>query len=46
MTQVIDLTVKVWRGSGRIMELGKRTIWLTMESTRTPPTWRAIVDET
>ena len=26
------------------MELGKRTIWLAMESARTAPTWHAIVD--
>ena len=27
------------------MELGKVTIWLAMESARTAPTWRTIVDE-
>jgi hypothetical protein len=27
------------------MEAGKVTIWLAIESTRTPPTWRATVDE-
>jgi hypothetical protein len=36
MTQVVDPTMKVRPSSGRIMELGKRTIWLAMESAHTP----------
>jgi hypothetical protein len=45
MTQVMDPTVKIWPGSGKAMELGKRTIWLAMDSARTPSTWGATVDE-
>jgi hypothetical protein len=33
------------RPAGRTMEAGKLTIWLAMESARTPPTWCATVDE-
>jgi hypothetical protein len=29
----------------RTMEAGKLTIWFTIESARTPPTWRATVNE-
>jgi hypothetical protein len=29
----------------RTMEAGKLTIWLAIESVRTPPTWRATIDE-
>jgi hypothetical protein len=29
----------------RTMEAGKLTIWFAIESARTPPTWRATVDE-
>jgi hypothetical protein len=35
VVQVNALTVKVWPAS-RIMEAGKVTIWLAMESARTP----------
>ena len=44
VVQVNTPTVKVWPAS-RIMEAGKVTIWFAMESARTPPTWRATVDE-
>jgi hypothetical protein len=37
--------VTTWPGSGRIMKLGKRTIWFAMDSARTPPTWCATVDK-
>ena len=43
--QVMDLTVKIWLGSGRAMELGKVTIWFAMNSARTTPTWCATIDE-
>jgi hypothetical protein len=29
----------------RTMEAGKMTIWLTIESARTPPTWHATIDK-
>jgi hypothetical protein len=29
----------------RTMEVGKLTIWLAIESARTPPTWCATIDE-
>jgi hypothetical protein len=44
VVQVNAPTVKVWPAS-RIMKVGKVTIWLAMESTCTPPTWRATIDE-
>jgi hypothetical protein len=31
--------------AGRTMEAGKLTIWLAIESARTPPTWCATIDE-
>ena len=45
MIQVMDPTVKIWPGEEKAMELGKVTIWLAIESTSTPPTWRATIDE-
>ena len=37
MIQVMELTVKIWPGLGKAMELEKRTIWLAMKiSTHTP----------
>ena len=45
ITQVMDPIVNDWPGSGKIMELGKLTIWLAMESARTPPTWHATINE-
>ena len=43
--QVIDPIVNDWPGSGKIMDLGNLTIWLAMESARTPPTWCATIDK-
>jgi hypothetical protein len=31
--------------AGRTMEAGKLTIWIAIESARTPPTWRSTIDE-
>jgi hypothetical protein len=45
MTQVMDLTVKIWPGLGKAMELEKWTIWLAKDSARTPPTYCATIDE-
>jgi hypothetical protein len=45
MTQVMDLTVKIWPSLGRVIELRKVTIWLAMNLAHTSTTWRAIVDE-
>jgi hypothetical protein len=42
---ITDPTMKDWPGSRRTMELGKRIIWFAMDSTCTPPTWHATVDE-
>jgi hypothetical protein len=33
------------RPAERSMEVGKLTIWLAMESARTPSTWRATIDD-
>jgi hypothetical protein len=46
-TPVVQVNVPIVnvRPTERTMEAGKLTIWLTMESTCTPPTWRATVDE-
>jgi hypothetical protein len=41
----VNISILNVRPAGRSMEAGKLTIWLTMESARTPPTWHATVDE-
>jgi hypothetical protein len=44
---VVQVNVPIMnvRPAERTMEAGKLTSWLAMESARTPPTWRATVDE-
>jgi hypothetical protein len=46
-TPVVEVNVLIVnvRPARRAIEAGKLTIWLAMESARTPPTWRATVDE-
>jgi hypothetical protein len=44
MVQVNVLIMNI-SPTGRTMEARKLTIWLAIESTRTPPTWRTTVDE-
>jgi hypothetical protein len=44
VVQVNVLIVNV-SPAGRTMKAGKLTIWLAIDSARTPPTWRATVDE-
>jgi hypothetical protein len=40
MTQVMDPIVKIWPGSGWVIELEKVTIWFAMDFARRHPTWR------
>jgi hypothetical protein len=44
---VVEVNVLIVNVSpaGRTMEAGKLTIWLVIESARTPPTWHATVDD-
>jgi hypothetical protein len=44
VVQVNVLIMNV-KPAGRVMEAVKLTIWLTMESARTPPTYHATIDE-
>jgi hypothetical protein len=46
-TPVVQVNVSIVnvRPTGRTMEAGKLTIWLAMESARTPSTWCATVNE-
>jgi hypothetical protein len=44
VVQVNVLIINI-RPAGRTMEARKLTIWFTMESARTPPTWHATIDE-